>query len=78
LGKPKALQVEEDKALTEYIVSVIDQTMSLNGKDIGGGIGYPMGLSQSKVISSKPGGRGLGERKTLSHSEGAGSGMLMT
>jgi hypothetical protein len=72
LGKPKALQVEEDKALTEYIVFVIDWTISLNGKDIGGGIGYPKGLSQSKVISSKPGRRGLGERKTLSCSEGAG------
>jgi hypothetical protein len=77
LGKRKALQVEEDKALTEYIVFVIAQKMSPNGKYICGGIGYPIGLSQSKGISSKPGGRGLGERKTLSHSEGVGSGMLM-
>jgi hypothetical protein len=78
LGKPKSLQVEEDKVLTEDIVSVMDQTMSLNGKYIGGGIGYPMRLSQSKVISSKLGGRGIGEIKTLSHLEGVGLGMIMT
>jgi hypothetical protein len=78
LGKPKALQVEEHKALNEYIVSMIDRIMSLTKKDIGGGMGYPTGLSQSKVISSKPGGRGLGEIKTLSRSKGAVYGMLMT
>jgi hypothetical protein len=78
LGKPKSLQVKEDKELTEYIASVIDQTMSLNGKDIEGGIGYPVGLSQPKVISSRLGGRGLGERKTISCSKGAGSKMLTT
>jgi hypothetical protein len=76
LGKPKSLHVKEDKSLTKDIVSMMDRTMSLNGKDIDGGIGYPMGLSQSKVISSKPGGRGIGEIKNLSHSEYAGSRML--
>jgi hypothetical protein len=60
LGKPKTLQVEEDKELTEDIVYAMNQTMSLNGEDIGWWIGYPMGLSQSIVISSKPIGRGLG------------------
>jgi hypothetical protein len=78
LGKPKSLQVEEDKALAEDIVSVIYQIMSLTGKDIGGGIGYPTRPSQSKGTSSGLGGRVLRERKNLSHSEGAGSGMLMT
>jgi hypothetical protein len=73
LGKPKSLQVEEDKELTKYTVSVMDQIMSLTGKDIGEGIGYPTRPSQLKVISSKLGGRGLGERKTLSHSESSGS-----
>jgi hypothetical protein len=32
LGKPKALQVEEDKVLAEVIVSVIYQIMSLTRK----------------------------------------------
>jgi hypothetical protein len=78
LGKTQISSSEEDKTLTEYIVFLMDRIMSLIGKDIGGGIEYPTGLSQSKVISSKLGGRGLGERTTLSCSEGAGSGMLMT
>jgi hypothetical protein len=52
--------------------------VSLTGKDIGGGIGYPIRLFQLKVISSKPGGRGLGENRALSHSEGEISGILMT
>jgi hypothetical protein len=41
LGKPKALQVEEEKVITEYIVSLMVRIMSLIGKDIGGG-GYGM------------------------------------
>jgi hypothetical protein len=41
LGKPKALQVEEDKALAEDIVSVIYRIMSLTGKDIGRGHWIP-------------------------------------
>jgi hypothetical protein len=59
LGKPKSLQVEEDKALMDYIVSMLDRIMSLTRKYIGGGMGYPTGLSHSKVISSKLGGRGF-------------------
>jgi hypothetical protein len=66
LGKPKALQLEEDKALAEDIVSMIYQIMSLTGKDIGGGIGYPIKPSQLKGISSRLEGRELGESKTLS------------
>jgi hypothetical protein len=42
LGKPKSLQVEEDKALVEDIASVIYHIMSLIRKDIGKGIGYPI------------------------------------
>jgi hypothetical protein len=38
LGKPKALQVEEEKVITEDTVFVMVQIMSLNGKDIGGGM----------------------------------------
>jgi hypothetical protein len=45
-GRPKSLQVEEDKVLTEVIVSVLCQIMSLPRKDIGGGIGYPTRPSQ--------------------------------
>jgi hypothetical protein len=71
LRKPKSLQVEEDTFLMEVIVSVIYQIMSLTGKYIGGGIGYPTRPSQSKGISSRLGGRELGESKTLSCSEGA-------
>jgi hypothetical protein len=78
LGKPKALQVEEEKVLTEYIVSVMVRIMSLNGKDIGGGMGCPIRSSQSKGTSSGLGGRALGERINLSRSEGVGLGMLMT
>jgi hypothetical protein len=39
LGKPKALQVEEEKVIKEVTISVMVQIMSLNGKDIGGGMG---------------------------------------
>jgi hypothetical protein len=78
LGKPKALQVEEDKVLAEVIISMIYQIMSLTGKDIGGGIGYPTRPSQSKGTSSGLEGRVLRESKTLSCSEGAVSRMLMT
>jgi hypothetical protein len=78
LGKPKAHQVEKDKALAEDIISAIYQIMSLTGKDIGGGIGYPTRPSQLKGTSSGLGGRVLGEIKNISYSEGAGSRMLMT
>jgi hypothetical protein len=78
LGKPKDHQVEEDKTLAEDIVSSIYQIMSLIGKYIGGGIGYPTIPSQSKGSSSRLGGREIGESKTLSHSEGGRLGMLMT
>jgi hypothetical protein len=73
LEKPKAYQVEEDKSLAEDIVSVIYRIMSLTKKDMGGGIGYPTIPSQLKGISSRLGGRELGESKTRSHSEGVGS-----
>jgi hypothetical protein len=66
LGRPKALQVEEEKVLMEVIVSVIYRIMSLLGKDIGGGIGYPMRPSQSKGTSSRIGGRELRKSKNLS------------
>jgi hypothetical protein len=39
LGKPKALQVEEEKVIMEVAVFVMVQIMSLNGKYIGGGMG---------------------------------------
>jgi hypothetical protein len=78
LGKPKSLQVEEDKALAEDIASMIYHIMSLIGKDIGRGIGYPTRPSQSKGISSILGGREIREIKNLSCSEGVGSGMLTT
>jgi hypothetical protein len=45
--------------------------MSLTGKDIGRGIGYPTRPSQSKGTSSRLGGRILGESKNLLCSEGA-------
>jgi hypothetical protein len=70
LGRPKYLQVEEGKVLTEVIVSVLYRIMSLPGKDIGGGIGYHTRPSQSKGTSSRIGGRELGKSKTLSYSEG--------
>jgi hypothetical protein len=78
LGKPKALQVEEEKLLTEYIVSMMVQIMSLTGKYIGGRMGCPIRSSQSKGTSPGLGGRALGGRKNLSRSEGEGSNMLMT
>jgi len=72
------MSFKDDKALTKYIFYVIDQIMSLTGKYIGAGIGYPTRPSQSKGTSLGPGGRELGGRINLSHSEGAGSGILMT
>jgi hypothetical protein len=45
LGKLKALQVKDDKVITEYIFSMIDQIISLTGKYMGGGIGYPTRIS---------------------------------
>jgi hypothetical protein len=78
LGNPKALQVEEEKVLTEYIVSVMVRIMSLSGKDIGGGMGCPIRSSQSKGTSSGLRGRVLGGRMNLSCSEGGRLGMLMT
>jgi hypothetical protein len=76
LEKPKAFQVEEDKVLMKVIISVIYQTMSLTGKDIGGGIEYPTRPSQLKGISSRLRGGELRERKNISHLEGVGSRML--
>jgi hypothetical protein len=70
LGRPKSLQVEEDKVLTDVIVSVIYRIMSLPGKDIGGGIGYPTRPSQSKGTSSRLGGRELEKSKIIFCSEG--------
>jgi hypothetical protein len=78
LGKPKAFQVKEEKVLTEDTVSVMVRIMSLNGKDIGGGMGCPIRSSQSKGTSSGLGGRAFGGRINLSHSEGGGFEMLMT
>jgi hypothetical protein len=69
-GRPKSLQVKEEKVLTEGIVSVLYRIMSLPRNDIGGGIGYLTTLSQSKGISSRLGRRELGKNKTLSSSEG--------
>jgi hypothetical protein len=57
LGKPKYLQFKEDKELTEYMVSMIDQIMYLIGKDRGGAMRYPIRPSQSKGTSSGLGGR---------------------
>jgi hypothetical protein len=51
LGKPKVLQVEEEKVMMEDTVSVMVRIMSLNGKYIGGGMGCPIRSSQSKGIS---------------------------
>jgi hypothetical protein len=70
LGKPKVFQVKEDKVLTEDTISVMVQIMSLNGKDIGGGMGCSIRSSQSKGTSSGLGGRAFGGRISLSHSEG--------
>jgi hypothetical protein len=78
LGKPKVIQVEEDKVLMEVNVSIIYGILSLRVKYIGGGIGYPTRPSQSKGTSSRLGGRELGKSKTLSYSEGAGIEMLRT
>jgi hypothetical protein len=61
LGKPKVLQVEEEKVLMDDIVSVMVQIMSLNGKDIGGGMGCPIRSSQSKGTSSRLVEREFGE-----------------
>jgi hypothetical protein len=66
LGRPKALQIKEGKVITEVIVFVLYQIMSLPGKDIDGGIGYPTRPSQSKGTSSRLGGREIGKSKTLS------------
>jgi hypothetical protein len=66
LGKPKDLQIEEGKVLTEVIVSMLYRIMSLLGKDIGGGIGYPTRPSQSKGNSSRLEWREPGKSKTLS------------
>jgi hypothetical protein len=77
LGKPKDFQVEEEKVITEYMVSVMFQIMSLARKDIGGGMGFPIRSSQSKGTASGLGGRAFGGRINLSHSEGVGLGMLM-
>jgi hypothetical protein len=71
LGKPKALQVEEDKVLAKVTFSMIYRIMSLTLKGIGGGIGYPIKPSQSKGTSPRLGGRVFRESKTLSYSEGA-------
>jgi hypothetical protein len=67
LGKPKSLQVEEEKAIKEYIVSVMVRIMSLNGKDIGGGMECPIRSSQSKGTSLGLGGRAFEGRINLSH-----------
>jgi hypothetical protein len=64
--------------LMEDTVSVMVRIMSLNGKDIGGGMGCPIRSSQSKGTSSGLGERAFGGRINLSHSEGVGLGMLMT
>jgi hypothetical protein len=66
LGRPKSLQVEEGKVLIEVIIFMLYQIMSLPGKDIGEGIGYPTRPSQSKGTSSRIGGRELEKSKTLS------------
>jgi hypothetical protein len=56
--------------LIEVIVSLIYRIMSLPGKDVGRGIGYPTRPSQSKGTLSILGGRELGKSKTLSCSKG--------
>jgi hypothetical protein len=77
LGKPKDLQVEEEKVITEYIVYVMVWIMSLSGTYIGGGMGCPVRSSQSKGTSSKLGERVFGGRMNLSYSEGGRLGMLV-
>jgi hypothetical protein len=52
--------------------------MSLNGKYIGGGMGFPIRSSQSKGTSSELRGREFRGRINLSRSEGGGFGMLIT
>jgi hypothetical protein len=64
--------------LMEDTVSMMVRIMSLNGKDIGGGMGCPIRSSQSKGTSSGLGGRAFGGRISLSHSEGGRCEMLMT
>jgi hypothetical protein len=78
LGKPKAFQVKEEKVLTENIVFVMVRIMSLNGKDIGGGMGCPIRSFQSKGTLSGLGGRAFGGKINLSCFEGGGFEMLMT
>jgi hypothetical protein len=78
LGRPKYLEVNEGKVITKVIVSVLYRIMSLLGKDIGGGIGYPTRPSQSKGTSSRLGGREIEKSKTLSCSEGEVIKMLST
>jgi hypothetical protein len=56
--------------LTKYTVFVMVRIMSLTRKDIGGGMGYPIRLSQSKGTSSRLGGRALEGRINISRSEG--------
>ena len=62
----------------EDTVSMMVQIMSLNGKDIGGGMGCPIRSSQSKGTSSGLRGRAFKGRINLSHLEGGGCGMFMT
>jgi hypothetical protein len=78
LGKPRALQVEEEKVLTKDTVSVMVWIMYLNGKYIGGGMGCPIRSSQSKGTSSGLGRRAFGGRINLYRLEGGGFEMLMT
>jgi hypothetical protein len=53
LGKPKSLQVEEDKSLAEDMVFVIYRIMSLTGKYIGGGIGSPQNSKGEELEKAK-------------------------
>ena len=62
----------------EDTVSVIVGIISLNGKDIGGGMECPITSSQSKGTSLGLGGRVFEGRINLSHSEGGGCGMSLT
>jgi len=64
--------------LMDDTVSMMVQIMSLNGKDIGGGMGCPIRSSQSKGTSSGLRGREIGGRINRSHSEGGRFGILMT
>jgi hypothetical protein len=80
LGKPKALQVKEEKVLMEYIVSVMVRIMSLSGTNIGGGNGmsHQVIAVEGDLIRTSERERVFRGRMNLSCSEGGRLGMLMT